>query len=93
MRATQDPRNGAVTKAPPQLSSMPRRPRLESEIRLVEACARRVRSLDLLGEDDELLIDHNGEYYLLSCLPGGRLVLRDWDGRTRRLARHSSRAR
>jgi hemin uptake protein HemP len=82
-----------VTKVPPHLSSTPRRPRLESEIRLAEACAHRVRSLDLLGEDEELLIDHNGEYYLLSCLPGGRLVLRDWDGRARRLSRHSSRIR
>jgi hemin uptake protein HemP len=72
---------------------MPRPPRLESEIRIAEACTHRIRSLDLLDEDDELLIDHNGEYYLLSCLPGGRLVLRDWDDRVRRLPRHSSRSR
>ena len=68
-----------------------RRPlRPSSEIHVASSCSRLIRSEELLGEDGDLLIDHNGKLYLLSTLPGGRLTLRGWDGGPLRCIGHRS---
>lgn len=58
------------------------------EIHVASSCIRLIRSEELLGDDGELLIDHNGEFYLLSILPGGRLALTGWDGGPLRFIGH-----
>lgn len=54
--------------------------RINGEVHAPSSCSRLIRSEELLGDDGDLLIDHNGEFYLLSTLPGGRLTLTGWDG-------------
>ncbi len=58
------------------LTDLPQRLRNETPSAL--SCRRVVRSDELLGDDDKLLIDHNGKFYMLRGLPGGRLILTDW---------------
>ena len=48
---------------------------LGSGIRLPRPCTPVLRSQDLFRGDDNLILDHYGEFYTLSVLPSGRLML------------------
>jgi hemin uptake protein HemP len=64
--------------------------KIDREVHVASSCSRLIRSEELLGDDGDLLIDHNGEFYLLSTLPGGRLTLTGWDGGQLRFTGHRS---
>lgn len=52
------------------------------EIEVPPSCGKSIlRSRELLGTDGRLLIDHNGRWYVLRSLPGGRLILTGWNER------------
>jgi len=91
MGGTRDPtrKEGTVKKVVPSEAQGVQPPHLDSEIHVGAACPRRlIHSRDLLGEDGRVLIDHNGKFYVLRSLPGGRLILTGWDSNPVRVTGH-----